>query len=106
MAIVSIMHRISGVLLFLFLPFILYLLSHAIASQNSFDALQSLIAIPFVKFLVWALISASFFHLVAGIRHMMMDCGFAESLHAARRTAYGLMALEVIAMVLVGVWLW
>ena len=106
MAIISIMHRISGVLLFLLLPFVLYLLHTSLQSQDSFTQLQLFVALPFIKFLMWMLICAVCFHFLAGIRHMLMDCGLAESLQTARVTAYFIIFLEIFAMIFVGVWLW
>ena len=106
MAIVSILHRVSGVLLFLLLPLALYLLHTSLKSQMSFVGLHVFVAMPIVKFLLWALISAASFHFFAGIRHMVMDCGFGEQLKSARVTAYLIIALEVVAVVLSGVWLW
>src|SRR3990167_8893860 len=106
MAIVSIMHRISGVVLFLLLPFALYLMHQSLLSPDSFQALQTAMNDVVMKLLLWVLISAATFHFLAGIRHMVMDCGITESLDAARLTAFLVMALEVVAMFLVGVWLW
>jgi len=105
MAIVSIMHRISGVLLFLLLPFVLYLLHTSLQSQESFTQLLSFTALPLTKFLVWILISAASFHFFAGVRHMIMDCGFGEQLKTAKITAYFIFILEIIAMIFAGVWL-
>ena len=106
MAIVSIMHRISGVLIFLLLPFALYLLDHSLHSSESYQALQSSLSNPFMLFMVWALLGATCFHLFAGIRHILMDFGLFEELCAARFTAYFIMVLEVIVLVALGVWLW
>ena len=106
MAIVSGMHRISGVFLFLLLPLALYLLDHALHSEASFSDLQVFIALPWVKILLWVMISAISFHFIAGIRHMIMDGGFFESVKAGRRTAYFIILLEIVVMILVGVWLW
>lgn len=106
MAIVSIMHRISGVLLFLLLPFVLYLLHHSLQSQEGFDRLQLCLAMPITRFFLWVLICAVSFHLFAGVRHMIMDIGWGESLSTARKTAYLIFILEIVAMIGAGVWLW
>ena len=106
MAIVSIMHRISGVLLFLLLPLALYLLHASLKSQISFTELHVFVEMPVVKFLLWVLVSAASFHLFAGIRHMVMDCGLGEQVKSARITAYLIIALEIVVVVLAGVWLW
>lgn len=106
MAIVSILHRISGVLLFLLLPFALYLLHHSLASEKSFDQLHHLITMPTICFLLWVMLSTTGLHLLAGIRHMIMDCGWGEQLRTARITAYLILVLEVIVMIAAGGWLW
>jgi succinate dehydrogenase / fumarate reductase, cytochrome b subunit len=106
MAIVSVMHRISGVLLFLLLPFMLYLLHTSLQSQDSFEQLHHFMALPSVSFFLWVLVCAVSFHFLAGVRHMLMDCGLGESLQAGRVTAYLIIVLEVIVMIFSGVWLW
>lgn len=107
MAIVSIMHRVSGVLLFLLLPFVLYLLRTSLHSQSDFDQLQSMMmSSATALFFLWVLVCAVSFHFLAGLRHMLMDCGLAESLKSARATAYLLIVLELLVMICAGVWLW
>lgn len=106
MAIVSILHRVSGVVLFLLLPFVLYALHASLASQASFSQLLQLMTSSTVKFLLWLLISAVSFHFIAGIRHLLMDCGLGEGLQSARVTAYGVIVLAGMAAIFVGVWLW
>ena len=105
-AIISIMHRMSGVLIFLLLPFALYLLHHSLVSQDSFNALTASLSTPFMSFLAWVLVSAASFHLFAGIRHMLMDCGVGEHMCAARMSAYLIIGLEIFAMFIAGVWIW
>jgi succinate dehydrogenase / fumarate reductase cytochrome b subunit len=106
MAIVSIMHRISGVLLFLLLPLMLYILHHSLSSQASFVHLQLCLTMPITELFLWVFICAAAFHFFAGERHMVMDCGWGESLNTARNTAYLIFVLEIIVMIGAGVWLW
>lgn len=106
MAIVSILHRVSGVLLFIFIPFALYFLQQSLDSSQSFVQLKVLLSTPFMSFLLWVFLSALAYHLLAGIRHILMDFGWGEGLSCARRSAYLLIVLEVIAIILLGVWLW
>lgn len=105
MAIVSILHRLSGVVLFLLLPFAIYMLHASLFSEASFTGLQQMLLAPEWRFLMWVLLSAVGYHFLAGVRHMLMDCGIAESLCHARLTAYVLIVLQVIVMLLLGVWL-
>jgi len=105
-AIVSILHRASGVIVFLLLPLLLWLLSRSLASQESFDSLHDSLSQPALKFFIWVLFSALFGHLVAGIRHLFMDAGIGESLRGGRFTAYMVFAISAVGVVLLGVWLW
>lgn len=107
MAIVSIGHRISGVLLFLFIPLMLYLLHQSVISSTAFANLQAALTHGFwMRLWVWVMISAASFHLFAGLRHLMMDLGYGESLAAGRATAYTVFFLSAIAITLAGVWIW
>lgn len=106
MAIVSILHRVSGVLLFLLLPIILYFLSLSLVSAESFYHVQSLFANPLIKILFWLFSSALMYHLLAGIRHLVMDLGLGETLVTARRTAVFIILMALISAFGLGVWIW
>ncbi|WP_179400757.1 succinate dehydrogenase, cytochrome b556 subunit [Burkholderia guangdongensis] len=70
---VSILHRVSGALLFLFLPFLLYLFDKSLTSEISFQVFQQFLSNIIVKLIVLALSWAFLFHFCAGIRHLAMD---------------------------------
>jgi succinate dehydrogenase / fumarate reductase cytochrome b subunit len=106
MAIVSILHRISGVVLFLFLPLLLWLLHASLLSAESFTALMSLTHTVWMKLLLWILLGAVFSHLFAGIRHLIMDLGIGESLKAGWSSAIFVLVLSVLFIIAAGVWLW
>lgn len=106
MVIASILHRISGVVLFLLLPVMLYFFSLSLQSSVSFTQLQSKLAEPGYKFLLWAFGAALIYHVLAGIRHIVMDCGFCESLGAGRRSAQVVIVFALILMLGFGVVLW
>ncbi|KTD28051.1 succinate dehydrogenase cytochrome b556 subunit C [Legionella maceachernii] len=106
MAIASILHRISGLILFLLMPFILYLLSKSLSSAISFMQMQVLLQSPFHKLLLWAFSAALVYHLLAGIRHMIMDLGYGEEVKAGRQTAIWVIALAVILTIFLGIWIW
>lgn len=106
MAIVSILHRISGVLIFIFLPFMLYILHQSLISQTHFDSLHAELMKPMLKIILWLALGAVFFHLIAGIRHLIMDLGFFESLRAGKTTATLVIIFSAIFIILIGVWLW
>ena len=105
-ALVSISHRLTGVVIFLFLPLLIYLLQQSLASPLSFYHLMHWLAQSWVKGLMWVFLAALSVHFFAGVRHVLMDLGVGEHLGQAKFTAYLVFALSVIAIVLEGVWLW
>lgn len=105
-AIVSILHRISGVILFLLIPLLLWVLDNSLFSENSFDTVQAIANIWLVKLLVFVSMTALIYHLFAGIRHLLMDTGWGETLPAARKSAKVVIGLTVLVMILLGIWLW
>ncbi len=106
-AIISIMHRVTGVLMYLFIPFALYLLYAVTSDSHSFSALQQVFAANFwLKLVTWLLLSVTTFHVFAGIRHLIMDAGYFETVHAGRITTYTVFVLVLVSIVLLGVWIW
>lgn len=106
MAIASILHRISGLVLFLSFPFIIYLLGLSLSSEQGFNTMQELIARPCYKLFLWLFSAALMYHIVAGIRHVMMDLGWGEGLDAGRRSAVVAIVLAVILTIFMGIWIW
>ena len=103
-AIVSILHRISGVLIFLALPLFLWMLSKTLSSESEFQSLTQN-SHPLWWFSLWVGLSAVLFHLVAGIRHLLMDIGWGESLKAGRISAYLVLIIGALCVILAGIWL-
>ena len=106
MAIASILHRISGLVMFLLLPLMLYFLSLSLHSVESFDHLQAMLTSPLYKCLLWGFSAALIYHLLAGIRHMVMDTGMGEELGTARTSASIVIVLAIILTILLGIWIW
>ena len=77
---VSILHRISGALMFILMPFIIWMFDTSISSEISFDKFKSafgvgMLGLPGVvwKLVALALIWACLHHFIAGLRHLWMD---------------------------------
>jgi succinate dehydrogenase / fumarate reductase cytochrome b subunit len=70
---VSILHRASGALLFIFLPFLLYLFDQSLTSELSFEVFKVFLSNIIVKLITLVLAWAFLFHFCAGIRHLLMD---------------------------------
>jgi succinate dehydrogenase / fumarate reductase, cytochrome b subunit len=105
-AIISILHRLSGVFVFLLVPFLLWLLEASSGSREGFDYIQSILANPIQKFILWLVWTALWYHLLAGIRHLLMDIGFGESLKMARVSGGITIIITIILAILTGIWLW
>lgn len=105
-AVASVLHRIAGFVLFLFIPFILCVLDCSLHSAKDFSAIQKWFSTCWGWLLTWVFISALLYHFIAGIRHLLMDIGFFESKHSGRIGAYVVMGIAIILIVCAGVWLW
>ena len=87
-AILSILHRVSGALLFLFLPFLLFLFDQSLTSELSFEVFKAFLSNIVVKLIVLALSWAFLHHFCAGIRHLLMDVNHdAVTKEGGKRTA-------------------
>lgn len=102
----SILHRVSGVVLFFAVGILLWMLDASLASEESFDALKETLANPILKLIVWGILAALGYHLLAGVRHMIMDFGIGESLEGGARGAKIVLLSAVILVILAGAWLW
>lgn len=106
MAIASILHRISGVVLFLLLPMMIFILGHLIKSEESFTQMMINLSHPEYKIMVWAFSVALVFHLLAGMRHLLMDLGWGDDLNTGRRSAILIIILSIIFTFFLGIWVW
>lgn len=104
-AIVSITHRISGVIALGGILVLFWMLHRSLVSQESFNQLKELLGATWMKVLVWLIVSTFAYHLVMGVRHLIMDMGAGESLRGGR--VGGILALVVafVLIVLAGGWL-
>ncbi len=102
----SILHRVSGVITFVAVGILLFLLNQSLDSQQSYDALLECFTHPLMKFVVWGIITALLYHLTVGIRHLIMDAGAWEEMESGRLSANLFIALNVVLAAAVGVWLW
>jgi succinate dehydrogenase / fumarate reductase cytochrome b subunit len=105
-AITSILHRATGVLIFIGMAFLLYGLDLSLSGEEGFAAVQAIMDGFFAKLIVWGILSALAYHLVAGIRHMLMDAGLGETLQGGVLGSKLIIAVSVILIVLLGVWVW
>ncbi len=103
--IASILHRISGVLLFAGIPFFIYLLSLSLRSPESFEQVCNLFENMIVRAFSLILVYALAHHFFAGIRYLLLDLDIGLELKAARASALVvvLAGLATFILVVVGV---
>jgi succinate dehydrogenase / fumarate reductase, cytochrome b subunit len=109
--IVSILHRISGVVMFLLLPFIIWMFDTSVTSEISYDQFTSVFtagcadgAIPgwFFKLIALGLIWAYLHHFIAGVRHLIMDFTHSVSKEQGHNSAVATLVLSVALTVVLG----
>jgi succinate dehydrogenase / fumarate reductase cytochrome b subunit len=104
-AIVSILHRVSGVFLFLSIPILLWALDYSL-TQDGFDAMHDWRGNILTKLIIWAMLAAFLYHFAAGIRHLLSDIHIGSSLRSGRRTALMVLVFSIVLILLAGIWLW
>lgn len=102
----SILHRISGVILFLGIVVLLSWLDKSLLSEEGFEQVKGYLASPLVKLVAWGLVSALLYHLVAGVRHLIMDMGIGETLEGGTKGSKIVIGVSVALILLSGVWIW
>lgn len=103
---VSILHRISGAMLFLAALWLLWLLDRSLASESGFAAVQRYAALWPVKLSLLVLIWAYCHHFCAGIRFLFLDLDKGVDKAAARMTSYAVLAASLALTALLGAKLW
>jgi succinate dehydrogenase / fumarate reductase, cytochrome b subunit len=98
---VSILHRASGAILFVLLPFVIWMFDTSVTSEISFSRFTSVFVVGigfvpagFVKLAVLALIWAYLHHFIAGLRHLWMDATHSVSKEFGRQSAVVTLALS------------
>ncbi|CAA0093713.1 Succinate dehydrogenase cytochrome b556 subunit [BD1-7 clade bacterium] len=103
----SILHRISGVAVFVGIAVLLCLLDSSLQSAESFDSVKSSLTDSFLlKAVVWLVVSGLIYHTTAGVKHLIMDLGIGETLEGGKKGATITLASAAILIVLAGVWIW
>ena len=105
-AIASIAHRISGIVLFLGFAYLLYLLDLALSSEAGFERAAVLLSMTLPKLALWGVLALLAYHLLAGIKHLLLDLHVGDGLAAAKRASWLVFAATGVAAVLLGAWLW
>ena len=102
----SILHRLSGLILFLFIPLSLYLFQLSMKSEAGYKEMLACFSSPVVKIFLILLTWSFIHHLFAGFRFLLIDQNIGISLSAARKTAWFVVFLAVVVTLIIsGVWI-
>lgn len=106
---VSILHRASGGLMFILLPFVIWMFDTSLTSEISYARFTSVFAggfgfLPgwFFKLVALALIWAYLHHFIAGLRHLWMDATHAVTLEFGRKSAVFTLAVSIVLTLALG----
>jgi len=105
-AIASILHRVSGVIMFVATGILMWFLAESLSGPSGFANVQELMGSYLAKFVFWGILTALAYHLVVGVRHIIMDMGYGEEFDSATTSARLSMIASLILSVLAGVWVW
>lgn len=100
---VSILHRVSGALLFFALPFGVWALSVSLTDEAGFRRMANWVTLPLSKLVLLLLVGAFAHHLFAGLRHLALDVHWGVSLPRARQSSLAVV-LAAVGMTLLAAW--
>lgn len=101
-AIVSILHRISGFLMFALLPVVLWLLQLSLQSEMTFARFQGVASFWFTKLVLLALVWGYMQHFCAGVRHLFMDLHLGIDKESAKKSAASVLVVSLLLTAVVG----
>jgi succinate dehydrogenase / fumarate reductase cytochrome b subunit len=104
--IVSILHRVSGLLLFFAVPWLLLMFQYSLRSIETYTQLMEVLANPLIKGLLAGLIWACLHHFFAGLRLLAIDLDYGVKLAQARASSKMVLAASLILTVFLGARLW
>lgn len=108
-AIASILHRISGFLLFIIIGPVLWLLKLSLSSEEEFCKINHfLIKNGYIfKFLIWVILSIFSYHIIFGIRQIFMDFGYLkQTLSMGKMSAHVVFTLVILLSICIGIYVW
>jgi succinate dehydrogenase / fumarate reductase cytochrome b subunit len=108
-AVVSILHRVSGIVLFLLMPFVIWMFDTSLTSEVTYEQFTSVFTsgvgfLPgwFVKLVVLGLIWSYLHHFIAGVRHLWMDVTHSVSKEFGRSSALVTLGLSIVLTLALG----
>jgi len=105
-SIVSILHRISGAVLFIALPLLLFILDQSLRSIETYTNLTEVLSHPILKLALLGLMWAFLHHFCAGLRYLAIDLHLLSHISVARTSSKWVMLVSLSLTIVLGVKLW
>ncbi len=102
----SITHRATGVVLFVGVAVLLWLLDTSLSGPEGFAAAKECLDGFLAKLIIWGVVSALIYHSLAGVKHLIMDFGVGETMEGGITGARIVIALSVVLSLLAVIWIW
>jgi succinate dehydrogenase / fumarate reductase cytochrome b subunit len=103
---ISILHRASGLALFLALPLLLLALQYSLRSIETYTRLMDVLDHPVVRLMLLGLLWAFLHHFCAGLRYLAIDLHYVRNLKQARDSSRIVLLVSLLLTVLIGAALW
>ncbi|MBE9579807.1 MULTISPECIES: succinate dehydrogenase, cytochrome b556 subunit [Moraxella] len=100
-AMASILHRVSGIVLFLLVPVMLCILQTSLSSPEGFETVLNNIALRFVA---WIFVAATAYHFVMGVKHLLADLGMNEEFKSGKTAAIVSFVIAFVLIIASFVW--
>lgn len=102
----SILHRVTGIAMFVAIAFVLCAFAASLESEQSFNGLKALFDNGIAKFITWGILTSLAYHIIAGVVHVLAEFGIADGKYSGRKAAAFSLTSGLIVAVLAGVWVW
>ena len=102
----SISHRATGVALFVSMALLLWALDSSLSSPESFASVVDILSGGFAKLVLWGVLTVGIYHALAGVKHIVMDFGYGETMQGGVTGVRIIVALTIVLSLLAGIWIW
>lgn len=103
---VSILHRATGVILFLSIPFVLFLLHKSLTEVSFYTAFYGAMSCSLAKLIYIVLILTFVYHMIAGVRFLFLDISKGTEIKKAKMTAWIVLVVSTLITIALGVLIW
>ena len=105
-AVVSITHRITGLVLFVGTGYLIYLLQLVLSSEEGFASAKQIMSGNIARIGLWLTLVALAYHVIAGVKHLLLDLHVGDTIRAARLGSWVTLIVTFVLAVFAGVWIW